>query len=204
MTAEGQVSPTRVNVDTLNGVVTLKGEVPTQQEKEAAERAARKVDGVKRIENQIVVNPATAGTGVPSGTEVKEATKEAVGNVAQEVAKETGEAVLVSKIKARLLAAGYGTVAVDINQGEATLKGEVASDKDRTAVEAIVHAEQAEVTQRFQDISYFSSSSLRRFCCLRASAVSRARSINDSGEPPPFYFITSFTFAPISAGLFTT
>jgi osmotically-inducible protein OsmY len=138
MTAEGQVSPSRVNVDTLNGVVTLKGEVPTQQEKEAAASAARKVDGVKRIDNQIIVNPATAGTGVPSGTEVKEATKEAVGNVAQEVAKETGEALLISKIKARLLAAGYGKVAVDINQGEATLKGEVATDKDRTAVEAIV------------------------------------------------------------------
>jgi hyperosmotically inducible protein len=138
MTAEGEVSPTRVNVDTLNGVVTLKGEVPTQQEKVAAERAARKVEGVKSINNQIVVNPATAGTGVPSGTEVKEATKEAVGNVAQEVAKETGEALLLSKIKARLLAAGYSTVAVDVNQGEATLKGEVAGEKDRTAVEAIV------------------------------------------------------------------
>jgi osmotically-inducible protein OsmY len=36
------------------------------------------------------------------------------------------------------LAAGYKTVAVDVNQGEVTLKGEVAGEKDRTAVEAIV------------------------------------------------------------------
>ena len=138
MTAEGQVSPTRVNVDTLNGVVTLKGEVPTQQEKDAAERAARKVEGVRSVENKLVVNPATAGTGVPSGTEVKEKVKESAGNVAQEVAKETTEAVIVSKIKTRLLAAGYGTVAVEANQRDVTLKGEVPAEKDRTAVEAIV------------------------------------------------------------------
>lgn len=138
MTAEGQVSPTRVNVDTLDGVVTLKGEVPTQQEKDAAERAARKVEGVRSVENKLVVNPATAGTGVPSGTEVKEKVKESAGNVAQEVAKETTEAVIVSKIKTRLLAAGYGTVAVEANQRDVTLKGEVPAEKDRIAVEAIV------------------------------------------------------------------
>lgn len=138
MTADGRVSPTRVNVDTLNGVVTLKGEVPTQQEKAAAEQIARKVAGVKSVNNQVTVNPAAAGTGVPSGNEIKEEVKETASNVTQEVKKETGEAILVGKIKTRLIAAGFNNVSVEVNQGEATLKGEVASEQDRTAVVAIV------------------------------------------------------------------
>jgi osmotically-inducible protein OsmY len=138
MTADGRVSPTRVNVDTLNSVVTLKGEVPTQQEKDAAEQVARRVAGVKSVNNQIVVNPAAAGTGVPSGNEIKEGVKEAASGVTQEVRKETSEAVLQGKVKARLIAAGFTNVAVEVIQGEVTLKGEVASEKDRTAVEAIV------------------------------------------------------------------
>jgi osmotically-inducible protein OsmY len=138
MTADGRISPTRVNVDTLNGVVTLKGEVPTQQEKDAAEQVARRIAGVRSVNNQIVVNPAAAGTGVPSGNEIKEGVKETAGNITQEVKKETGEAVLVGKIKTRLIAAGFTNVAVEVIQGEVTLKGEVASEKDRTAVVAIV------------------------------------------------------------------
>lgn len=138
MTADGRVSPTRVNVDTLNGVVTLKGEVPTQQEKDAAEAVARSVTGVKRVDNQLVVNAAAAGTGVPTGNEMKEKAKEAASNVAQEVKQETSEAVMLGTLKTRLIAAGYSNVAVDVKQGEATLTGVVATDKDRTAVEAIV------------------------------------------------------------------
>ncbi len=138
MTAEGRVSPTRVNVDTLNGVVTLKGVVPTQEEKDAAEQAARKVEGVVRVDNQLVVTPAAAGTGVPSGKEVAEKAKDAASNIAQEVKTEAGAVVLVSLIKTRLLAAGYPAIDVEVSRGEATLKGEVATDKDRIAVEAIV------------------------------------------------------------------
>jgi osmotically-inducible protein OsmY len=137
MTAEGRVSPTRVNVDSLNGVVTLKGEVPTQEEKDAAERAARKVEGVVRVDNQLVVTPAAAGTGIPSGKEVADKAKEAAGNIAQEVKAEAGEVAMVSLIKTRLLAAGYPAIDVVVRRGEATLRGEVANDKDRTAVEAI-------------------------------------------------------------------
>ncbi len=138
MTADGRVSPTRVNVDTLNGVVTLKGEVPTPQEKDAAEQVARRVAGVKSVNNQITVNPAAAGTGVPTGNEIKEGVKETASEVTREVRRETSEAVLQGKVKARLIAAGFTNVAVEVNQGEVALKGEVASEKDRTAVVAIV------------------------------------------------------------------
>src|SRR5215510_14624311 len=101
MTADGRISPTRVNVDTLNGDVTLKGEVPTQEEKDAAEEVARKVEGVRNVSNQITVNPAAGNTGVPTGNEMKEQAEKAVGGAAQKVKKETGEAVLMGTIKAR-------------------------------------------------------------------------------------------------------
>ncbi len=138
MTADGRVSPTRVNVDTLNGIVTLKGEVPTQQEKDAAAQVAGKIEGVKRVENQLSVNPATAGTGLPTGNEMKEQVKNAASQVAQEVKTEATDAVLLGAIKTRLVAAGYNTVAVNVNRGEAALSGEVATEKDRIAAEAIV------------------------------------------------------------------
>lgn len=138
MTADGRISPTRVNVDTLNGIVTLKGEVPTVQEKAAAETVARSVAGVKRVDNQITVNAAAAGTGLPTGNEMKEKAKEAASNAAKEVKEETSEAVMLGTIKTRLIAAGYSNVVVNVRKGEATLTGEVATQQDRIAVEAIV------------------------------------------------------------------
>jgi hyperosmotically inducible protein len=138
MTADGRISPSRVDVDTLNGDVTLRGEVPTQEEKDASQEVARKVEGVRSVSNQIIVNPAVAGTGIPSGQEMKREAEKAVGNVGQGVKKGAEEAFLLGEIKARLTAAGYGDVAVSVDRGVVTLKGEAMKDKDRIAVEAIV------------------------------------------------------------------
>ena len=137
MTADGRISPTRVNVDTVNGDVTLKGEVPTQEEKMAAEEVARKVEGVRNVSNQIIINPATAGSGVPSGNEMKEQAEKAVTDVGEEVKKGAGKAFLMGEIKARLTAAGYGNISVGVDQGVVTLSGEASNDKDRIAAEAI-------------------------------------------------------------------
>lgn len=138
MTADGRISPTRVNVDTLNGDVTLKGEVPTQEEKDAAEEVARKVEGVTNVSNQITVNPSAAGSGVPSGNEMKQQAEKAASEFGQEVKKEASKAFLLGEIKARLTAAGYSDISVGVEQGVVTLKGETPNDKDRIAVEAIV------------------------------------------------------------------
>jgi osmotically-inducible protein OsmY len=138
MTADGRISPSRVDVDTLNGDVTLRGETPTQEEKDAAEEVARKVEGVRSVSNQIIVNPAVAGTGIPSGVEIKQQAEKAVSDVEQGVKKEAEDAFLLGEIKARLAAAGYGDVAVGVERGVVALKGEASKDKDRIAVEAIV------------------------------------------------------------------
>jgi len=56
LTADG-VSGTAVNVDTVDGHVTLHGKVGTAQEKAQAEAVVQKVDGVKGIKNLLQVVP---------------------------------------------------------------------------------------------------------------------------------------------------
>ena len=46
---------TNVKIITRDSVVTLRGPVESQQEKTTVETIARKVEGVKRVENQLEV-----------------------------------------------------------------------------------------------------------------------------------------------------
>jgi osmotically-inducible protein OsmY len=52
--------PARIGVAVRNGVVTLTGSVSSYPEKQAAERAARRVDGVKAVANDIEVKLPTS------------------------------------------------------------------------------------------------------------------------------------------------
>ena len=56
MTTE-DLSTKDLNVDTVKGVVTLHGMVPTESEKEKAERVSMKIDGVKSVKNLLQVVP---------------------------------------------------------------------------------------------------------------------------------------------------
>ena len=60
LTADQAKNLVKVNVDTTNGVVTLKGEVPTAQDKADAERLAKLTDGVKSVKNELVVAGGSA------------------------------------------------------------------------------------------------------------------------------------------------
>lgn len=72
-----------INVDTNNGFVTLFGIVPTAQAKLAAENAARKVDGVRNLENQIeVVADAKRETVDAKDSDVQKDVKKELGRVA--------------------------------------------------------------------------------------------------------------------------
>jgi osmotically-inducible protein OsmY len=57
---DDQIKTRDVNVDTRNGVVTIKGTVPTDAAKKAAETLASETDGVVRVVNQLRVDPKTA------------------------------------------------------------------------------------------------------------------------------------------------
>jgi hyperosmotically inducible protein len=73
MTTEG-VSTWDLNVDTVQGVVTLHGKVPTEGEKVKAEATARKIDGVKDVKNLLQVVPDSAKKAVErSDDQIKDA-----------------------------------------------------------------------------------------------------------------------------------
>lgn len=59
LTSEG-VSGTEVNVDTIDGRVTLHGSVGTADEKARAEKVAREIDGVREVRNLLQVVPPKA------------------------------------------------------------------------------------------------------------------------------------------------
>lgn len=77
MTADG-VSTQDLNVDTVNGVVTLHGKVATEAEKAKAERVARGIDGAKQVKNLLQVVPTSQRTVVErSDDSIKESVEAA-------------------------------------------------------------------------------------------------------------------------------
>jgi BON domain len=61
LVAERPANLTSVDVDTRGGVVTLKGAVPTLDDKAKAERIARTANGVKAVQNLLTVKTSGAG-----------------------------------------------------------------------------------------------------------------------------------------------
>jgi hyperosmotically inducible protein len=53
LTADKAANFTRIGVETSNNVVSLTGEVDSKDQKERAERIAKQVDGVKRVDNHL-------------------------------------------------------------------------------------------------------------------------------------------------------
>jgi osmotically-inducible protein OsmY len=49
---------TKINVDVDKGVVTLRGDVKSRDAKTEAERDAKSIDGVKRVNNRLQVSTA--------------------------------------------------------------------------------------------------------------------------------------------------
>jgi osmotically-inducible protein OsmY len=61
ITTEG-VSTKDLNVDTVNGIVTLHGKVATEVEKAKAENVARKIEGAKEVKDLLQVVPEAQRT----------------------------------------------------------------------------------------------------------------------------------------------
>jgi hyperosmotically inducible periplasmic protein len=59
----GMRTMTNIDVDSNQGVVTLKGKVDTAEAKKKAEAIAKQVDGVKSVKNQLRVEAAKKGNG---------------------------------------------------------------------------------------------------------------------------------------------
>lgn len=78
MTTEG-VSGTAINVDTVDGNVTLHGKVSSAAEKAKAEAEAKKIDGVRQVRNLLQVVPESAEKVVKaSDAEIKDRVQKAL------------------------------------------------------------------------------------------------------------------------------
>jgi hyperosmotically inducible periplasmic protein len=55
LAADPELSALKINVDTTQGAVRLKGEVKTLALRRKAEDMARKIEGVKSVDNQLIV-----------------------------------------------------------------------------------------------------------------------------------------------------
>jgi osmotically-inducible protein OsmY len=61
LTADPDVKRYEIDVDTLDGVVYLRGKVDSQTMKASAERLARNTDGVRQVVNELKVDPNREG-----------------------------------------------------------------------------------------------------------------------------------------------
>ena len=64
LAADDTVKAFQVDVDTSNQVVTLRGDVETEAQKEHAVQIARDTEGVRDVIDQLRVNPTAATTGI--------------------------------------------------------------------------------------------------------------------------------------------
>ena len=116
LTTDG-VSSTDVNVDTIDGRVTLHGTVSSEQEKARADKVVRDIDGVKEVRNLLAV--------------VAPAKQEAVAAADSQIKEQVDRALSADKA----LADSEITVA-SVNKGTVVLSGTAASLSDHlSAVE---------------------------------------------------------------------
>jgi osmotically-inducible protein OsmY len=120
LAADPQTDSYEIDVDTLNGVVELRGKVETDGEREAAMRIAKSTSGVKRVDNQLTLGDLTAEENV-------------------------SDAWIVTKVKSQLAAdpevSSYN-IDVDATDGQVTLSGVVTESTARSEAERIARATQ--------------------------------------------------------------
>jgi hyperosmotically inducible protein len=128
LAADTETSAIKIGVETRDGIVTLSGTVPTDTEKTKAEQIARATDGVKRVSNDIKVDPNSR-----SATNLGEKSGEAVKGVGDTLS----DAAILATLKAKLVADGITGTDVDVTRGEVILKGQVENAGEKTKAETI-------------------------------------------------------------------
>ncbi len=106
----------KIDVDTVNGVVTLTGVVETETEKRRAEEVARKVSGVRAVRNNLMVGHRSFG-------------------------RSLDDKLLTARIKTKLIAEpGIRSLSIDVDtlNGVVTLTGMVKNEEQRRRVLEIV------------------------------------------------------------------
>jgi hyperosmotically inducible protein len=117
LAVDNETSSANINVDTMNGVVTLTGVVTTRANKEQAERIARNTEGVTRVINNITVETNGNHAGMSAS-----------------------DLAILSRIKTRYVAEGVIGPKVEVKDGMVTLTGNVENAQIRIRAENIARA----------------------------------------------------------------
>jgi hyperosmotically inducible periplasmic protein len=127
---DGDVKGRDVDVDTVNGVVTLKGAVKSEAERRQAEALARSTDGVREVQNQLTMEPiAEPVAPLPDSRPT-----------ADNAGAKIEDAFLTTKIQSQFFldsdVKGHD-IDVDTRNGIVTLKGSVETEAQKKEAEQI-------------------------------------------------------------------
>jgi hyperosmotically inducible protein len=153
LAAHKNVSAMGTHVETRNGTVILRGDVKSEAEKELAESYAKQVDGVRAVDNRLMVkSERVAGETEGAGDRMLEKMGHKTERGSKRVERKTegagdraldsvGNAGLTGRVKAAL--AGHrGTSAfrtdVDSDRGAVTLTGTAKSAAEKDLAEKVV------------------------------------------------------------------
>lgn len=149
------LSPFKIDTEVENGIVDLTGTVDTEIAKDLAGEIARGVDGVRQVNNQLIVE--NGGTNTRERVaEGRDRNAGGTGSRNREDAGENGfvrwvkDATITAMVKSKLLANGEVSgmkIDVDTRDNRVTLSGEVESDEARQLAEKI-----AENTENVVDV----------------------------------------------------
>ncbi|HET7219104.1 MAG TPA: BON domain-containing protein [Vicinamibacterales bacterium] len=136
--ADDTVKANRIDVDTKDKVVTLKGEVQSAAARARAVELAKSTEGVRDVVDSMTVVPEAAATSGRTAEAAREASRDA-----REAGRETGavmgDAGITAAVKSKMLADTTVSglkIDVDTKDGIVTLTGDVKSAAEkRRAVE---------------------------------------------------------------------
>jgi hyperosmotically inducible periplasmic protein len=152
MVDEAVLNGSNIDVDVKDGVVTLRGTVPSAAARARALEVARKNDGVKNVVDQLRVGPTatggTAGAMDRAGDKMERAGEKAV-DKGDSATRRAGRAIDDGWIKSKIYAqymADWNTVLddsdidVDVDNNVVTLSGTVKSAEAKTKAVATARA----------------------------------------------------------------
>jgi hyperosmotically inducible protein len=151
--ADDDVKGRYINVATRDGVVTIKGYVESQAAREQALQIARNTDGVRSVEDQLLIGVA------PDRERFEAGTGSGAGPVATTGAETYDDEHITNMVQARFFldpAVKARMIEVETRNGVVTLRGQVASETERA--QALLVARQTSGVGRVEDLLTIESS----------------------------------------------
>lgn len=128
LASDSSIQSSNIEVSTANGVVTMDGYVNDAAASSAAERTAKAVSGVTRVQNRLTTSSSTMSSNNMSSDSRYSDDGTTIGSAADDMQEATSDAWITTKVKTALLAdsdAKGFDVNVETNNGVVTLQGEM-------------------------------------------------------------------------------